>query len=142
MSKASEICIFFQKFSCFSFYIQTKQNTKYGLCTILFVFTYIYFMKSLNTHWERKEREYRGRKMESGRSEKDPFPLNRQLIMMRRMMMMGRTREGWRGRENDKKENQQGLETVQSFQSFLMLRFHSQDRWSCLSSSVNFDLMV
>lgn len=96
-------------------------------------------MKSLNTHWERKEREYRGRKMESGRSEKDPFPLNHQLMMM---MMMGRTREGWRGRENDKKENQQGLETAQSFQSFLMLRFHSQDRWSCLSSSVNFDLMV
>lgn len=93
-------------------------------------------MKSLNTHWERKEREYRGRKMESGRSEKDPFPLNHHL------MMMGRTREGWEGRENDKKENQQGLETAQSFQSFLMLRFHSQDRWSCLSSSVNFDLMV
>lgn len=139
MSKASEIIFFLNIFPVFPFYIQTKQNTKYGLCTILFVFTYIYFMKSLNTHWERKEREYRGRNMESGRSEKDPFPLNHQLIMM---MMMGRTREGWRGRENDKKENQQGLETAQSFQSFLMLRFHSQDRWSCLSSSVNFDLMV
>lgn len=45
----------------FFFYIQTNQNTKYGLCTFLFVFTYIYFMKSLNTHWKGKELEYRGR---------------------------------------------------------------------------------
>lgn len=45
----------------FYFYIQTNQNTKYGLCTFLFVSTYIYFMKSLNTHWKGMEREYRGR---------------------------------------------------------------------------------
>lgn len=140
MSKASKIIIFFQYFSCFSFLYTNKAKHKIWIVHDFVCFhIYIYFMKSLNTHWERKEREYRGRKMESGRSEKDPFPLNHQLMMM---MMMGRTREGWRGRENDKKENQQGLETAQSFQSFLMLRFHSQDRWSCLSSSVNFDLMV
>lgn len=31
---------------------------------------------------------------------------------------------------------------AQSFQSFLMVRFHSQDRWSVLSSSVKRDLML
>lgn len=31
---------------------------------------------------------------------------------------------------------------AQSFHSFLMVRFHSQDRWSVLSSSVNRDLML
>lgn len=31
---------------------------------------------------------------------------------------------------------------TQSFQSFLMVRFHSQDRWSVLSSSVKRDLML
>lgn len=30
----------------------------------------------------------------------------------------------------------------QSFQSFLIVRLHSQERWSCLSSSVNLDLML
>lgn len=35
--------IFF--FLCFYFYIQTNQNTKYGLCTFLFVFTYIFHEK-------------------------------------------------------------------------------------------------
>ena len=32
--------------------------------------------------------------------------------------------------------------TAQSFHSFLMVRFHSQDRWSVLSSSVKRDLML
>lgn len=31
---------------------------------------------------------------------------------------------------------------AQSFHSFLMVRFHSQDRWSVLSSSVKRDLML
>lgn len=31
---------------------------------------------------------------------------------------------------------------TQSFHSFLMVRFHSQDRWSVLSSSVKRDLML
>lgn len=54
----------------------------------------------------------------------------------------------WRRLEREKgkgelgKKDNRGLETTQSFQSFLMLRFHSQDRWSCLSSSVNLDLML
>lgn len=49
-----------------------------------------------------------------------------------------RRRERGRGKEDDGSL----VSKNQSFQSFLMVRHHSQERWSCLSSSVNLDLTL
>lgn len=45
-------------------------------------------------------------------------------------------------RERGTKLKETGREENHSSQSFLMARHHSQERWSCLSSSVNLDLMA
>lgn len=55
-----------------------------------------------------------------------------------RLIRSNRREERRRGKRRGEAEEGRN----QSFQSFLMVRFHSQDRWSCLSSSVNLDLTV
>lgn len=49
MSKAVVFKDFFP-FIFFLLYTNKTKNTKFGLCTFLFVFTSIFFMKILNTH--------------------------------------------------------------------------------------------